>query len=135
MRVCAVVFVTAILVTACRGTTPDPGLVEMHKVRSGDLDVVLMTADGALAHGKDALTIEFRRSGVGLVDVGTVKAAAAMPMAGLPDMLGSIFIEPTATPGRYTAETDLSMSGGWTLKLEWDGPAGRGSASFAATVE
>ena len=89
-----------------------------------------------MTHGKDALTIEFRRaSGGDLVDVGTVKAGATMPMAGMAPMLGSIFVEPTGTPGRYTADTELSMAGGWQLKLEWDGPAGRGSATFNAVAD
>lgn len=136
MRVLATFFAAALLMTGCHGNTADPSLDELQTVRAGDLNVVLLTTDGALTHGKDALTVEFRRvQGGGLVDVGTVKAAATMPMAGLPTMLGSIFVEPTDTPGRYIADTDLGMSGGWDLKLEWDGPAGRGSAAFAATVE
>ena len=78
--------------------------------------------------------MEFRR-GDTLVDVGTVKAGATMPMAGMAPMLGSVFLEKGDMPGRYKAETDLSMSGGWQLKLDWDGPAGRGTATFAATAE
>jgi hypothetical protein len=69
------------------------------------------------------------------VDAGTVKAAATMPMAGLPEMRGSVFLTPADVRGRYLAETDLTMSGGWKLTIEWDGPAGKGAASFDATVE
>ena len=50
-----------------------------------------------------------------------------MPMQGLAPMLGSVFLEKGDVPGRYKAETDLSMSGGWQLKLDWDGPSGRGT--------
>ena len=28
-----------------------------------------------------------------------------------------------------------SMSGGWKLRIEWDGPAGRGMTTFQATVD
>lgn len=120
--------------TSCSSPSRDADLIELQRVRSGDLEVVLLSKEGTVSHDNDALTIEFRR-GDSLVDVGTVKAAATMPMAGLPEMQGSIFIERGDTPGRYTAETDLGMSGGWNLKIEWDGATGGGSASFHATVE
>jgi hypothetical protein len=119
---------------SCGRSTAESDLIELQRVRSGDLDVVLLSKDGTFSSDQDTLTIEFRR-GESLVDVGTVKAAATMPMAGLPEMQGSIFIERGDTPGRYTAETELSMSGGWNLKIDWDGATGRGSASFHATVE
>ena len=38
-------------------------------------------------------------------------------------------------PGRYVAETDLGMSGGWKLRLDWDGPVGRGTAAFDVTLD
>ena len=130
----AVVLTSAVLASCREAALPDSDRIELQRARSGDVDVVLLSNDGVLTHGKDALTIEFRR-GDGLVDVGTVKAAATMPMSGLPDMLGSVFLETGDAPGRYKADTDLSMSGGWKLTLDWDGPAGRGSVTFQATVE
>lgn len=123
-----------LLTTGCAGGPAGSDQIELQRVRSGTLDVVLLSSDGALTHGKDAFAVEFRR-GDDLVDVGTVKGAATMPMAGLPAMMGSVFLERGNTPGRYTAETDLSMSGGWQLKLDWDGPAGPGTASFDATID
>lgn len=128
------VLAAVIAVESCGRAASDSGLIELQRVRSGDLEVVLLSNDGTLSHDKDTLTIEFRR-GDDMVDVGTVKAAATMPMAGLPEMQGSVFLERGDVPGRYIAETDLSMSGGWKLRIEWDGPAGKGVASFDATVE
>jgi hypothetical protein len=120
---------------SCRGpATTDSDMIELQRVRSNGVDVVLLSNDGTLSHGKDTFTVEFRR-GDQLVDVGTVKAGATMPMAGLPDMLGSVFLEPGDAPGRYTADTDLGMSGGWKLRLDWDGPAGRGTAAFDVTLD
>lgn len=116
-------------------SAPETTLVELQRVRSGTLDVVLLSEDGSLSEGMDAFTIEFRRAqGGALVDVGTVKGAATMPMPGLPSMLGSVFVERTDTAGRYRADTDLGMAGGWNLIVEWDGPEGRGRASFATTI-
>lgn len=124
-----------IVLSSCRAADKtDSDMIELQRVHANGVDVVLLSSDGTLSHGKDTLTVEFRR-GEELVDVGAVKAGATMPMAGLPDMLGSVFLEPGDAPGRYTADTDLSMSGGWKLKLDWDGPAGRGTAAFDVTLD
>jgi hypothetical protein len=124
-----------ILFSSCRAAeTTHSDMIELQRVRAGSLDVVLLSNDGTLSHGKDTFTVEFRR-GDELVDVGAVKAGATMPMAGLPDMLGSVFLERGDVPGRYTADTDLGMSGGWKLKLDWDGPAGRGTTAFDVTLD
>jgi hypothetical protein len=122
------------MAAACGGNSAGSDQIELQRVHSGDLDVVLLSSDGALTHGKDTFTLEFRR-GDTLVDVGTVKAGATMVMAGMAPMLGSVFLERGDVPGRYKAETDLNMSGGWQLKIEWDGPAGKGTATFQATAE
>lgn len=122
------------LLSCQRTDTTHTDMIELQRVRANGVDVVLLSNDGTLSHGKDTLTVEFRR-GDELVDVGSVKAAATMPMAGLPDMLGSVFLERGDAPGRYTAETDLSMSGGWKLKLDWEGPARRGTATFDLTLD
>ena len=134
MKLLSLFFLTAMAAAACGGNRAGSDQIELQRVHSGDLDVVLLSSDGALTHGKDAFTLEFRR-GDTLVDVGTVKAGATMVMAGMPPMLGSVFLERGDVPGRYKAETDLGMSGDWQLKLEWDGPAGKGSASMSATAE
>ena len=124
-----------IVLSSCRAAdTTHSDMIELQRVDANGADVVLLSNDGTLSHGMDTITVEFRR-GDELVDVGVVKAGATMPMAGLPDMLGSVFVEPGDAPGRYTADTDLSMSGGWKLKLDWDGPAGRGTAAFDVTLD
>ena len=104
-------------------------------IRSRDLDVVVLSSREALRHGQDAFTIEFRAAGDGhLVDVGSVRVNAVMPMGGTP-MLGSVTVQRTGTPGRYAASADLSMAGTWRLTVEWDGAAGRGSVGFSGTVQ
>lgn len=123
-----------VLVAACVGCRPETKLTEVQRIRSGDIDIVVLSQDGVL-HQKDSFTIEFRSSaGRNLLDVGTVRANASMPMPGMP-MLGSIEIRPAKAAGRYTANTNLDMAGGWRIALEWDGPAGRGAVNFAGTVQ
>ena len=35
----------------------------------------------------------------------------------------------------YEATGDFAMSGAWDMTLEWNGPAGRGSAAFKGSVQ
>ena len=110
-------------------------LNELAKTRVRDLDVVLLSSDTAVNIGKDTVTVEFRAASDGrLVDVGTVKANATMPMTGMAPMFGPVDVERTAVPGRYLATSELSMAGEWRLSLEWSGPAGQGSATFSPMV-
>ena len=109
-------------------------LTELQRVKSGTLDVVLLSPRDALRHGKDTFTIEFRSaSGGNLVDVGTVRGSATMPMAGMP-MMGSLDVQPTGVAGRYAAACELPMAGTWRMTVQWEG-AGQGSVTFPGTVQ
>jgi hypothetical protein len=131
-----VVAVTAaVFVVACGGNgASGTNLKEVQRVKSGDLDIVLLSEDGALNQGKDAFVIEFRKADGSLVDAGTVSTSANMPMAGM-TMPGSVEVERSDVAGRYRATGDFGMAGGWQMKVEWNGPAGQGSASFDGTVQ
>jgi hypothetical protein len=110
-------------------------LTELQKIRSGMLDVVLLSPHEGLRHGKDAFVVEFRSvAGGTLVDVGTVRGSANMPMAGTP-MFGTVDVQRTDVPGRYAANGEFSMAGTWRMTLQWDGPAGQGSVTFPGTVQ
>ncbi len=129
--VCAFVAMAA---TACRNDPAALSLKELQRIRSGPLDIVLLSPSGALTQGKGSFVLEFRRADGILVDAGTVKVNATMPMAGMAPMFGAVDIQRTDTPGRYDAVTDLGMAGGWQIGLEWEGPSGRGTARFQQTV-
>jgi Cu(I)/Ag(I) efflux system membrane protein CusA/SilA len=111
-----------------------PGTV-IRTVRAGDLDVVLLSSTGTLRQGRNAFTIEFRRTGTStLVDVGAVHASASMPMPGMA-MSGALQLAPTGVPGRYAANAEFGMAGAWQMAVEWDGPAGKGSVNFEGGVQ
>jgi hypothetical protein len=128
------VVVSAVVAAGCR-SSDTANLTELQRVKSGTLDVVLLSPRDALRHGKDEFTIEFRAASDGrLVDVGEVRGGASMPMAGTP-MLGSLDVTRTSVAGRYAATGEFSMAGTWRLSIEWDGPAGRGSVAFSGAVQ
>jgi len=123
--------VLATLGAGCRRS--ESAMTELQRIRSGNVDVVLLSGHDALRHGKDMFTIEFRSTSDGsLVDVGNVRTTANMPMPGMP-MFGTIEVKRTDVPGRYTATSDFSMAGSWRMNISWDMPAG--SIGFAGTVQ
>jgi hypothetical protein len=123
-----------VVVTACGGGGTDSGLKEIQRVKSGDLDIVLLSEDGALNQGKDVFVIEFRKPDGTLQDAGSVTTSANMPMPGM-TMPGSVQVVSSDMPGRYRATGDFGMAGGWQMKVDWNGPAGQGSVSFDGTVQ
>jgi hypothetical protein len=136
LRIVSVLIVSTLVLSACSSSKPDaPKLTELQRTKSGDMDVVLLAQKDAIPTGKSQATLEFQTGADHhLVDVGTVKVGASMEMAGMGPMLGSVFVNKSDTPGRYTLDTDLGMTGTWRLKVDWDGPAGTGSVTFPGTV-
>jgi Cu(I)/Ag(I) efflux system membrane protein CusA/SilA len=107
----------------------------IQTVRSGDLEIVLRSQDGALRQGRNTFSIEFRRPASDtLVDVGAVRASANMPMPGMV-MSSGLRLTPTGVPGRYTATAEFGMAGAWQMAIEWNGPAGQGSVNFQGGVQ
>jgi hypothetical protein len=110
-------------------------MTEVQRVRSGAIDVVVLSPHDALRHGQDTFIIEFQSaSGGSRIDVGDVRASANMPMPGMP-MFGRIDVQRTDVPGRFMANGSFEMAGTWRMKIEWDGPAGQGSVTFSGTVQ
>jgi Cu(I)/Ag(I) efflux system membrane protein CusA/SilA len=116
-----------------RQAGPEPGVV-LETVRSGDLVITLSNPAGELRQGGNRAVIEFRSAATNEpVDVGTVRLGASMTMPGMV-MTSPITIMQTGRPGVYEATGEFAMAGSWQMTLEWDGPAGRGSAAFEGNV-
>ena len=126
--------VVMLLLSACGGGDQASALKELQRAKSGNLNVVLLSAGDSLQRGKGSFVLEFRDGGGGLVDVGTVSVSATMPMAGMAPMFGDSTVMPTETKGRYDVASDFGMAGTWRLNISWNGPAGSGSASLPGSV-
>ena len=132
----ALIVCLALMTAACKGPATESAENVLQTVRAGDLEVVLLAPQAVLKTGKDTFTIEFRRQGTTtLVDVGTVKVSATMPMAGMPPMMADAVATPAGVPGRYTVNSQFTMAGTWNLGVEWEGPAGKGSAKLSTTAQ
>jgi hypothetical protein len=125
----------ALVVAACTAGDDAPPLEELQRTRSGAVDVVLLSSDGAVSKGADSFTIEFRAADGQLVDVGAVKANLTMPMAGMAPMAGDVTVRPSGAKGRYLVNSHLSMAGTWRIDVEWNGPAGSGTATMSTSAQ
>jgi Cu(I)/Ag(I) efflux system membrane protein CusA/SilA len=95
---------------------------------------VNLYAPGGLHAGDNAVMVEFLDAATGRpADVGTVRFELNMNMPGMVMNSGAT-ITPAGEPGRYRAKINPEMAGDWTAELDYDGPRGRGSVSFTATV-
>jgi len=107
----------------------------VQTVRSGPLDIVVMSPTGTLRQGRNTVTIEFRRAGDSTrVDVGRVHASANMSMPGMVIPAG-LEVRPSGVLGRYTATAEFGMAGAWRFSMQWNGPGGAGSTSFEGSVQ
>ena len=119
---------------ACR-RDDTTSLTELQRLRSGALEIVLLSSRDALRHGRDAFVLEFRSTSSGTpVDVGNVRASATMPMPGMA-MFGSVDVGRTSVTGRYAGSGQFEMAGTWRMTIDWEGPAGPGSVSFSIPVQ
>jgi hypothetical protein len=106
----------------------------VQTVRSGQMELVLLSPTGTLNSGRNTFTIAFRSPAGEPLDVGAVRATANMPMPGMV-MPGHVQVTSAGTPGRYTATAEFGMAGAWHMSVEWNGPAGKGSVSFEGAVQ
>ena len=123
----------AMVMSAC-SQPPQGSMKEIQRTKAGAIELVLLAPSDALPQGKGFAILEFRDASGSLVNVGTVKVNATMPMAGMAPMIGGSEVKPTPAPGRYELATDFNMAGSWQLAIEWDGPKGHGSARMPGTV-
>jgi Cu(I)/Ag(I) efflux system membrane protein CusA/SilA len=106
----------------------------VQTVPSGDVNIVVLSPTGTLRSGRNAFTIEFRSASGALVDVGMVRVSANMTMPGMV-MPANVQVRRSGVPGQFSATAEFGMAGAWPITVEWNGPAGSGSANFQGSVQ
>jgi hypothetical protein len=106
----------------------------VQRLSAGNVQIILLSATGALHQGRNTFAIEFRSTDGRPVDAGTVRASGNMPMPGMV-MSSGLQIQRTSTVGRYEAVAEFGMAGAWHMTVDWDGPAGKGSVNFEGAVQ
>jgi hypothetical protein len=116
-------------------STADAETKKIQTQRTKDLVIALLNEKGELVMGQNRFIIAFRSSSNNQpIDVGTVTVGSSMAMPGMAPMTAPIELEPAGATGQYAAKSDFAMSGAWKFEVRWDGPAGRGAASFNTNV-
>lgn len=126
----------SILAIACGSMKTDTGKVIKSAPAGNNLTVSLATSDGVLKHGDTEFTLTFADSSGKPVDVGAVALNYHMPQMGtMQAMNDSSTFTTTETPGIYRGKANLGMAGEWQAQITYDGPKGRGQASFPVTAQ
>lgn len=123
-----------LLLSACNSVSP-AAAKEIQTERTKDIAISLLSEKGELAMGKNRFIVAFRSTATNQpVDAGTVTVGSSMAMPGMTPMTAPIELEPAVATGQYAAKGEFAMSGAWKFEVRWDGPAGKGSATFSTNV-
>ena len=129
----------AVLLGACSSSQQQGGssgkVIKSAPVGNG-LTVSMATADGVLRHGNSQFTLTFADASGKPVDVGAVALTFHMPRMGtMAEMNDQAAFTTTATPGVYNGKAQIEVAGEWQTKITYEGPAGRGQATFPITAQ
>lgn len=121
---------------ACGSKTSDTGKVIKSAPAGNNLTVSLATSDGVLKKDNTEFTLTFADSSGKPVDVGAVALTFHMPQMGtMAEMNAASTFTTTETPGVYRGRANIEMTGEWQVKITYEGPAGKGQASFPITAQ
>ncbi len=125
-----------VLAIACSSKGVSNGKVIKSASAGNNLTVSLATSDGVFKHGNTEFTLSFTDSPGKPVDVGAVALTFHMPQMGtMQAMNDAATFTTTDTPGVYRGKANIEMAGEWQAQITYDGPAGRGQASFPVTAQ
>jgi len=100
----------------------EPALKHLQQQQSGDYVVTVLNETGQIKQGPAPLRLEFRKtSDQQLTDVGDVQVSAAMPMAGMSDMVVDTSVKRSPQAGRYELNVNFSMAGTYRLTATFAG--------------
>ena len=128
--------VLTVFALAC-GSNDVAGSKVIKSASAGNnLTVSLATSDGVLKKGDTGFMLTFKDSSGKAVDVGAVALTFHMPQMGtMAEMNAASTFTTTETPGVYRGRANIEMTGEWQVKITYEGPAGRGQASFPITAQ
>ena len=126
----------SLIIAACGSKNADPGKIIKTAPAGNNLTVALATSDGVLKHGNTEFMLTFSDSAATPVDVGAVGLTFHMPQMGtMGEMNDTATFTTTETPGVYRGKVHIEVAGEWQVKITYDGPKGRGQATFPVTAQ
>lgn len=104
-------------------------------VKVDSLTATLSNSTGQLKQGDQEVMLAFTDSAGKPIEVGAVSLSFHMPqMGGMAAMTDSVTFTTTDTPGVYRGNVNIEVAGEWQGQLAYEGPAGKGKATFSVTA-
>ena len=127
----------AVFVVACGSKgAATTGKVIKTVSAGNNLNVAFATNDGVLKHGNTEFTVSFTDAAGKATDVGAVALTFHMPQMGtMAEMNDAATFTTTETPGVYRGRANIESAGEWQVKITYEGPAGRGQATFQIVAQ
>jgi nitrogen fixation protein FixH len=126
-----------LIISACspKGDVAPTGKV-IKSATVGNLTVTLSNDSGVLKHGNQEFIVTFTDSAGKPVDVGAVALTFHMPQMGsMQEMNDATTFTTTNSPGVYRGKADIEVAGEWQAQIAYEGPAGKGKASFPVMAQ
>lgn len=134
----AISFVALLSLAASCGSNAghDTGKVIKSAPVGNNLTVTLSNEDGQLKHGEEEFYLIFKDASGNTIDVGAVALNFYMPAMGtMPVMNDPATFTTTNRPGVYKGKAKIEMAGEWQAQVSYEGPAGKGKASFPVMAQ
>jgi hypothetical protein len=138
LAISLIVIAVAALCVDCGSARQETALGKVIKSTpaGNGLTVSLATSAEVLKHGNSEFTLTFEDSSGKPVDVGAVALTFHMPQMGtMAEMNNAASFTTTATPGIYNGKAQIEVAGEWLVRITYEGPKGRGQASFPITAQ
>jgi nitrogen fixation protein FixH len=125
----------ALFIVACsKSTTQSSTGKPLATVTVNTLKATVSNDAGQLKSGEQELTLTFTDASGNPVDVGAVSLNFHMPAMGSMMAMNNAATFTTSTPGVYNGKVNIAMPGEWQGQLAYEGPAGKGKATFSMTA-
>jgi hypothetical protein len=134
-RLIALIAVLGGFLSAGGGTTAwSAELTTIQTQKTKEAVITLKSETGQWKPGKNTFVLEFASPSGQPLDAGKVGLSASMGMPGMAPMVTGATLSPDKAPGRYLGTIDFPDRGTRQVTVTWDGPAGKGSATFSVPV-
>ena len=101
-----------------------------------DIQIQLVSPDNnEVAMGDAQLVIEVKDAQGQPLDIKDLEMSASMPMKNMAPMSAPVEVQPDGKPGRFKADTYLSMKGDWTITAQVKDQKNKGKQEFAIKVK
>ena len=107
----------------------------IKSVPVGNLTATLSSDSGALNHGDQEVMLSFTDAAGKPVDVGAASLNFHMPQMGtMQEMNDATALTTTTNPGIYRGKVNIEVPGEWQAQVAYEGPAGKGKATFSVNA-